>query len=153
MANAPSAIPMSVPPPWSASAMNAHSETSKTNVSSAVGRESQMHSTALNVHAWRKIEMDVQKLSIWARRGRICSTKRRTSGTNNSFKAMPTSAGQANLDMRHGVDLLLRLSIIATFNEIKLDAARLQAHMIFEYGIHWDKFSKRVTASDIDSNT
>lgn len=87
MANALSVIPMCDLPHWSVSAMNAASETTKTNVLSAVVRVSQMHSTALSAHGWRKIEMDALRLSIWVVLERICSTKRKISGIISPLQA------------------------------------------------------------------
>jgi hypothetical protein len=42
-----------------------------------------MHSTALNVHDWRKTETDVPRLSISEVQGQICSIKRKVSGIND----------------------------------------------------------------------
>jgi hypothetical protein len=39
-----------------------------------------MHSIALSVRDWRRIEMDVPRLSTWAAAGRICFIRRRILG-------------------------------------------------------------------------
>lgn len=41
--------------------------------------------TASNVHDWKKIEMDAQRLLIWEVRERICFTRKRLFGTTNLY--------------------------------------------------------------------
>ena len=82
-ANAPCAIPTCAQPPSSVSAMSAPSVTTRTSVPCAVERESVMHSTASNVHGWRRTATGAQRLSIWEVREQICSTKRKVSGIND----------------------------------------------------------------------
>lgn len=78
-ANAPSATLTCDRRPWCESAMSAPLGTTRTSVSCAVARASRTHSTASNVRVWRRIETDVPRSSTWAVRGRICSTRRKTS--------------------------------------------------------------------------
>jgi len=56
--------------------------TTRTNASSAVARGSVTPSTVSSARGWRRIETGVRRSSIWVHRGRICSTRRRISGTN-----------------------------------------------------------------------
>lgn len=48
-------------------------------------REYQTLFTVLNVHGWKKIEMDVRRLLIWGVRERICSIRRRLFGIISSL--------------------------------------------------------------------
>lgn len=41
--------------------------------------------TASNVHDWKKIEMDAQRLLIWEVRERICFTRKRLFGTTSLY--------------------------------------------------------------------
>ena len=59
------------PAPLSRYAMSATSAATKAAVRSVVGQEYQMLITARNVLRWRRIGMDVLKLSTWALQRRI----------------------------------------------------------------------------------
>lgn len=60
-------------------------ELTKTGGEKKTFREYQTLFTVLNVHGWKKIEMDVRRLLIWGVRERICFIRRRLFGIISSL--------------------------------------------------------------------
>lgn len=89
-------------------------------------REYQTLFTALNVHGWKRIEMDVRRLLIWGVRERICSIKRRLFGIiSPSFP--PFTYHSSTPRPSEGGDMLStpRSNAIKAFDKISIIGSRM----------------------------
>lgn len=62
--------------------------------------------TALNVHGWRRIEMDVRKLLIWEVRERICFIRRRLFGIISLSRLPPALLKSFHIILLHRIERL-----------------------------------------------